>query len=78
MSHQPAKYRNVSVEKPTWVLSARVYTAPESTLSSVASSSLCWSIRSASLGGGKGEGGGWEGVDYEIDYDARVDGGRDG
>ena len=49
LSHHPAKYRKVSIENPMWVLRARVYTAPESTLSSVASSSLCCSIRSASL-----------------------------
>ena len=49
LSHHPAKYRKVSIENPMWVLRARVYTAPESTLSSVASSSLCCSTRSASL-----------------------------
>ena len=72
------------MENPTWVLRARVYTAPESTLSSVASSSLCWSIRSASLGGvDGGRGGWWEGwmvgeVDGERGDDGRSDGGRDG
>jgi hypothetical protein len=30
LSHQPAKYRQVSIDIPTWVLRASVYTAPES------------------------------------------------
>merc|ERR1719350_1678022 len=49
LSHQPAKYLQVAILIPTWVLRARVYTAPESMLSRVASSSWCSSIRSASL-----------------------------
>lgn len=54
LSHQPAKYRKVWMDMPTCVLRASVYTAPESMDSMVASSSWCSSIRSASLGGGKG------------------------
>lgn len=41
------------MDMPTWVFRARVYTAPESMASMVASSSWCSSIRSASLQVGK-------------------------
>lgn len=40
------------MDMPTCVFRAKVYTAPESMDSMVASSSWCSSIRSASLGGG--------------------------
>lgn len=43
------------MDMPTCVFRAKVYTAPESMDSMVASSSWCSSIRSASLGGGGGE-----------------------
>lgn len=49
LSHQPAKYLKVWMDMPTCVLRASVYTAPESMVSMVASSSWCSSIRSASL-----------------------------
>ena len=49
LSHHPAKYLNVSMDMPMCVFSASVYTAPESKVSRVASSSLCASISSANL-----------------------------
>ena len=49
LSHQPAKYLHASMDIPTCVLRASVYTAPESIDSIVASSSRCCSIKSASL-----------------------------
>ena len=49
LSHHPAKYLNVSMDMPMCVFSASVYTAPESNVSRVASSSLCESISSANL-----------------------------
>ena len=39
-AYHPAKYLHVAMDMPTWVLRARVYTAPESIDSIVASSSL--------------------------------------
>lgn len=49
LSVHPAKYLHVSMLIPTCVFNAKVYTAPESMDSIVASSSLCSCIRSASL-----------------------------
>ena len=49
-AYHPAKYLHVAMDMPTWVLRARVYTAPESIDSIVASSSLSlWSVRAINL-----------------------------